>query len=145
LRLRGKSPSFFSFPNFSFTLPAPSLDDSTSRDHIKHTMNAILAKHTREIADLCRKYHVQRLEAFGSVTRVDFDPSTSDIDLIAVFSSTRKPGYADRYMDFIQSLETLLGRKVDLLTPNSIRNPRFAEAIKCDAVPIYESEESQAA
>ena len=108
-------------------------------------MNAILAKHTREIADLCRKYHVQRLEAFGSVARVDFDPSTSDIDLIAVFSSTRKPGYADRYMDFIQSLETLLGRKVDLLTPNSIRNPRFAEAIKCDAVPIYESEKSQAA
>ncbi|MDH4445860.1 MAG: nucleotidyltransferase domain-containing protein [Akkermansiaceae bacterium] len=108
-------------------------------------MNKILSKHTREIADLCRKYNVQRLVAFGSAVRADFDSSTSDVDLIAVFSSTRKPGYADRYMDFIQSLETLFGSKVDLLTPSSIRNPRFAEAIQRDAVPIYEFEKSQTA
>ena len=108
-------------------------------------MNAILSKHAREIADLCRKYHVQRLEAFGSAAGADFAPSTSDVDLIAVFSSTQKPGYADRYMDFAESLETLFGRKVDLLTPSSIRNPRFAAAIKRDAILVYESEKSQAA
>jgi hypothetical protein len=108
-------------------------------------MNAILSMHTREIADLCRKYHVQRLEVFGSAVRDDFNPASSDVDLIAAFSSTRKPGYADRYMNFVESLETLFGRKVDLLTPSSIRNPRLAAAIKRDAVTIYESEKSQAA
>jgi predicted nucleotidyltransferase len=108
-------------------------------------MNAILTDHTREIADLCRKYQVLRLEAFGSAVRVDFDPSSSDVDLIAAFSSPRESGYADRYMDFIESLESLFGRKVDLLTPGAIHNARFAEAIKREAVPIYDSKEHQAA
>lgn len=113
--------------------------------HLDDAMNAILTDHTREIADLCRKYKVLRLEAFGSAVRPDFDPSSSDVDLIAVFAAPRQPGYADRYMDFIQSLETLFGRQVDLLTPGAIHNARFAEAIRREAVPIYESKEHQAA
>jgi predicted nucleotidyltransferase len=108
-------------------------------------MNAILTDHTREIADLCRKHQVLRLEVFGSILRSDFDPSSSDVDLIAEFSSPRESGYADRYMDFVQSLEAIFGRKVDLLTPGAIHNPRFAEAIKRDALPIYEAKEHQAA
>jgi len=59
-------------------------------------MNAVLTDHTREIANLCRKYEVLRLEAFGSVVRNDFDPTSSDVDLIAAFSSPRESGYADR-------------------------------------------------
>jgi predicted nucleotidyltransferase len=108
-------------------------------------MNALLTDHAREIADLCRKYQVLRLQAFGSVVRSDFDPSSSDVDLIAEFSSPRQSGYADRYMDFVQSLEALFGRNVDLLTPGAMHNPRFAETIKREAVPIYEAKEHQAA
>jgi predicted nucleotidyltransferase len=108
-------------------------------------MNAVLTDHAREIANLCRKYQVLRLEAFGSVVRNDFDPTSSDVDLIAAFSSPRESGYADRYMDFVQSLEALLGHKVDLLTPGAIHNTRLAEAIKREAVSIYESKEHQAA
>ena len=108
-------------------------------------MNSVLHDHTREIADLCGKYKVLRLEAFGSVVRPDFDPSSSDVDLLAVFSATREPGYADRYMDFAQSLEVLFGRKVDLLTPGSIRNLRFAKAIKQQAVTLYDARKHQAA
>ena len=108
-------------------------------------MNAILSDHAREIAELCARYQVLRLEAFGSVVGADFDAASSDVDLIAVFATPREPGYADRYMDFAQALESLFGRKVDLLTPGAIRNQRFAETIKQQAIPIYDAQEYQAA
>ena len=79
-----------------------------------------------------------RLDVFGSAARSDFDPVSSDIDLVASFARTSEPGYADRYLDFAESLEALFGRKVDLLTPGAIRNPRLAETIKRESVPIYE-------
>ena len=103
-----------------------------------------LSEHALEIARLCEKYRVLRLTAFGSAARGDLDVS-SDIDLIAAFASTSEPGYADRYMDFADSLEALFGRKVDLLTPPSIRNSHFIKSISRDAVVIYEAKKPQAA
>jgi len=108
-------------------------------------MQPIILDHADEISGLCRKYGVLRLDVFGSAARSDFDPTSSDIDLIASFTRTSEPGYADRYLDFAESLEALFGRKVDLLTPGAIRNPRFAEAIKHESIPIYESKDDQAA
>lgn len=108
-------------------------------------MQPIILNHADEISGLCRKFGVVRLDVFGSAARSDFDPISSDIDLIALFTGTSEPGYADRYLDFAESLEALFGRKVDLLTPGAIRNPRFAETIKRESVPIYESKDDQAA
>jgi predicted nucleotidyltransferase len=108
-------------------------------------MHPIVSGHLPDIAKLCRQYGVNRLDAFGSVATGNFDPARSDIDLIAEFSSTRESGYADRYLDFADALERLFGRKVDLLTPGSIRNPVFAESIRKQAVPLYESKKHQAA
>ena len=107
------------------------------------SMQHILPKYKDKISELCRKFGVVRLEIFGSVARNDFNPDSSDIDLVASFSNTRAPGYADRYLDFAQSLEELLGRKVDLITPRSIRNRHFAEVIKREAIPVYESSTNQ--
>ena len=101
--------------------------------------------HADQISALCRKYGVLRLDAFGSVVRNDFDPASSDIDLIACFSRTTEPGDADRYLDFAESLEALFGRKVDLLTQGAIRNRRFADTVRRASVPIYESKNDQAA
>lgn len=108
-------------------------------------MRDFINNHANEISKLCRKFGVVRLDLFGSAARGDFDPVASDIDLVASFARTSQPGYADRYLDFAESLEALFGRKVDLLTPGAIRNPRFAETIKRESVPIYESTGDQAA
>src|SRR5438876_87045 len=48
-------------------------------------MIAILDQHRDEIAELCRKYRVQRLESFGSAARGDFDPNRSDLDFLVEF------------------------------------------------------------
>jgi predicted nucleotidyltransferase len=108
-------------------------------------MQTDIINHADKISGLCRKFGVVRLDVFGSAARSDFDPVSSDIDLVAHFARTSEPGYADRYLDFAESLEALFGRKVDLLTPGAIRNPRLAETIKRESVPIYESKDHQAA
>lgn len=108
-------------------------------------MQSLITNLADKISGLCRKFGVVRLEVFGSAARNDFDSVSSDIDLIASFAKTSEPGYADRYLDFAESLEALFERKVDLLTPGAIRNPRFAEKIKRESVLIYESKGDQAA
>lgn len=100
---------------------------------------------TPQIAALCRKYEVLQLTAFGSAVRDDFDPSHSDIDLVAEFRNPHLPGYAVRYLDFALELQSLFGRPVDLLTPGAIRNGRFAKAVRNHSIRIYESKDPQAA
>jgi uncharacterized protein len=34
---------------------------------------------------LCRRFHVRRLDVFGSAARGDFDPEHSDVDFIVEF------------------------------------------------------------
>ena len=45
-------------------------------------MNALIEQHRKSIEDLCRKYHVRRLELFGSATREDFKVAESDLDFL---------------------------------------------------------------
>jgi predicted nucleotidyltransferase len=98
----------------------------------------ILAKR-EEIAELCRKHHVRRLSVFGSAARDDFDPATSDVDLRIEFDSASIEHYADNYFDLQDSLESLLERKVDILSSRTIRNPYFRMAVECSQVTIYAS------
>jgi predicted nucleotidyltransferase len=37
------------------------------------------------VGELCRLYHVRRLDIFGSAVRADFDPARSDVDLLVTF------------------------------------------------------------
>jgi predicted nucleotidyltransferase len=98
----------------------------------------ILAKR-EEIAELCRKHHVRRLSIFGSAARDDFDPATSDVDLRIEFDSASIERYADNYFDLQDSLESLLERKVDILSSRTIRNPYFRMAVESSQVTIYAS------
>ncbi len=49
-------------------------------------MHASIEQHRTEIARLCRRYAVRRLDVFGSAARgADFDPARGDADLLVVF------------------------------------------------------------
>ncbi len=64
-------------------------------------------------ADLCRRYHVQKLELFGSRARGSARPD-SDVDLLVTFDDGRTPGLA--FVDLAEGLEEIFGRHVDLIT-----------------------------
>jgi predicted nucleotidyltransferase len=100
-------------------------------------MQPFIAEKRAEIADLCRKYHVVRLSIFGSATRDDFDPASSDIDVIVEFGDLPINGYLDNKSALRDELTKRLGRKVDLLTWKSVTNPYLLRAIEADQQMIY--------
>jgi predicted nucleotidyltransferase len=109
-------------------------------------MNSVLSQLMPAIEDLCKRHGVAKLELFGSATGSDFDPERSDFDFIAVFEDTR-PGtnYGIRFLDFIDELESVVGRSVDVLSNQPINNPYLARAVNESRQTIYESAHSQAA
>lgn len=66
---------------------------------------------------------VRRLEVFGSATRDDFDPASSDIDFLVEFEPGTQRSALDLYFGFKEELEALFARPVDLVMPAAIRNP----------------------
>ena len=70
-----------------------------------------------ELTAFCRRHHIRKLSFFGSVLRDDFRPD-SDIDVLVEFEPGHVPGFA--FIDIQDELSALLGRPVDLLTPQSI-------------------------
>jgi predicted nucleotidyltransferase len=107
-------------------------------------MNEIITRNRPDIARLCQVHGVRKLELFGSAVGESFNRDTSDFDFVVDFAD-RSPGYARRYLSLADSLESLLGRKVDLITERSIKNPYLRSSINATKVVVYESEDGQAA
>lgn len=71
---------------------------------------------------LSEEFGVTRIGIFGSVAR-DQSHDLSDIDIVVEFN--RPIGF--RFMDLADYLESLLGHKVDLLTPVGIQAIRHRD------------------
>ena len=108
-------------------------------------MIGLVEARKREIAELCRRYGVERIDLFGSAVSGRFDPSVSDLDFVVHFAD-RQPtgGYAERYLDLADSLERLFQRRVDLVTEQSIRNPYFRREIEATREILYEQPRQEA-
>lgn len=107
-------------------------------------MNSLLGQHTEEIAVLCRRFGVRRLELFGSATSQDFDPQRSDIDFLVDFGADGGQDLFHRYFDLKEALEQLLGREVDLVMTGALRNPFFIESVNKTRQNVYAAEIPQA-
>lgn len=90
-----------------------------------------------EVADLCRRFRVQRLELFGSATSDRFNAQSSDIDLLVEFQPLAEGEHADAYFGLRESLELLLARPVDLVMLRAVRNPYFLQAIEPTRTLLY--------
>lgn len=89
-----------------------------------------------QIAELCRKYHVRKLFAFGSVLTDRFNDE-SDIDLIADFDMESISDIFITYFDFKYSLEYIFNRKVDLMGEQLVRNLYLRNNINNSKQLIY--------
>lgn len=86
---------------------------------------------------LCKKYHVRRLEVFGSAVREDFDLQRSDLDLLVDIDSAVSSSYFDDYFGLREALESLFERPVDLLSIDALENPYFIERIANERETLY--------
>ena len=90
----------------------------------------MLAFPTEEIATMCRKYAVKRLWVFGSAVTEKFDSARSDVDFLVEYRPGTNLGpWLGDYFDFKEALEALLGRSVDLIEKQAIKNPYFLRNI----------------
>jgi len=89
------------------------------------------------LIELCRQYHVKTLEIFGSAADGTFDPARSDLDFLVEFLPDPAAQPFDDFFDLLDSLQTLFGRKVDLIMPRAIRNPYLQQAIDRQRRVLY--------
>ena len=86
-----------------------------------------------KIADFCRRHHIRKLAVFGSALREDFRPD-SDLDVLVEFAPEHTSGLA--FFGMEQELSELLGRKVDLNTPQFL-SPYFRDKVLAEAEVQY--------
>jgi len=96
----------------------------------------LVEQHRQQIADLCRKYGVRKLDLFGSAAGGDFHPGTSDLDFFFEFDAN-PAALADRFFGLMEDLEKLLGCKVDLVSSQDVRNPYFLQVANRHRITLY--------
>ncbi len=100
-------------------------------------MTTLLDNHEEAIAELCRKYSVQKLIAFGSAIRDDFRPGESDVDLLVEFAPIGGHAKFHAYYAMLDELQRMLGTKVDLVMSGAERNAIISREIEKTKRMIY--------
>ncbi len=101
-------------------------------------MHALIEQHREDIAQLCRRFGVRRLEVFGSAARgTDFDPPTSDADFLVSFQNDSTRAGFSRFFDLTEALQGLLGRPVDLVGPDALTNPYVVASVNRARELVY--------
>ena len=89
----------------------------------------------KKIGEFCLKWEISEMALFGSVLSDDFR-SDSDIDVLVSFKDDAGWGLFD-FVDMIDELKNIFGRKVDLVEKDSLRNPFRRQAILAGNEVIY--------
>jgi predicted nucleotidyltransferase len=96
-----------------------------------------LAQHQQALEQLCRHYHVRRLELFGSAATGQDRPGESDLDFLVEFESLPAGTYADTYFGLLEALQDLFQRPIDLVMASAIKNPYFRQAVDQSKVLVF--------
>lgn len=103
-------------------------------------MIAEIASHREELEELCRRFHVRRLDLFGSAATDGLDPARSDLDFLVEFDPTAPEALSFKtFFGLKEGLEALFGHSVDLVEPGAIRNPYFKESIERARESVFEA------
>ncbi len=81
---------------------------------------------------LVERYHIASLSLFGSVARDEARPD-SDVDILVKFA---QPTGLFQFIDLKKRLETLLGCKVDIGKPRSLR-PHVKARVLQEAIRVF--------
>lgn len=97
----------------------------------------LITDNLQKIIALCKKYRVKALYVFGSILTPRFNDK-SDVDFSATFNHDSDPLIAaENFMNFYMELENLMGRRIDLVDEEFIRNKYFMEELNETKKLIY--------
>lgn len=100
-------------------------------------MITLVSDKSDQVAELCRKFNVLRLDIFGSAATGDFSPEKSDLDFLVEFSPLPSGTRADTYFGLLWALEELFDCSVDLVMTTAIENPYFQRSVEKTKELIY--------
>lgn len=97
----------------------------------------LITVNIHKIIALCKKYKVKTLYVFGSILTPRFNEN-SDVDFSATFNHDPDPLVAgENFMNFYMDLEDLMGRRIDLVDEDFLRNKYFIEELNETKQLIY--------
>ena len=99
------------------------------RIHIK--LDEILIQKRDDILRIAAKHGVTRIRVFGSASRGESGPE-SDVDFLIEVGGPTTPWFPG---GLVADLEEILGRRVDVVEPNAIREP-MRERVMREAVAL---------
>lgn len=100
-------------------------------------MNSLLKKNLDKIRLLCKKNKVSELYLFGSGLTNEMTEN-SDVDFAVVFDENLTPiERGDAFFELLESLESLLNRRVDLISYRVIKNPIFKQEVDNTKLSVY--------
>jgi uncharacterized protein len=100
-------------------------------------MHATISLQRDQIAQICKRLGIAKLEVFGSAARgLDFDLAKSDADFLVEYQPGTVRGL-ESYVGLKLALEALLKRPVDLVEPARLRNPYVLADINRSREVVY--------
>jgi len=105
---------------------------------VEASMIPLIESNRQEVAKLCQRYGVRRLELFGSAATEAFDASRSDLDFLVDFLPEQDLGpWLRHYFDFRAELAQLFERPVDLVLTAAAKNPHFLRELERTRTLLY--------
>jgi uncharacterized protein len=103
-------------------------------------LNDLINRNPEGFSKLCQSHHVDKLYAFGSSITDHFDQAKSDIDILVNLTIEDPIEYGGVLLNLWDNLESFFGKKVDLLTDESIHNPYLRKTIEETKRLIYDGQ-----
>jgi len=100
---------------------------------------AVIEDRRDQLAALCRKHRVRRLEVFGSAADGTFDPQRSDLDFLVEYEPLLPGEHYEAYFGLWEELAELFGRKIDLVDPEGMKNPYFVRRVNESRTVVYDA------
>jgi len=98
-------------------------------------MSFQIDKYKEEIRKICIQHSVAELDLFGSATTDEFSDE-SDLDFIVDFESGEKD-LLGKFLSLKKTLSKVLGRKIDLISLDSIQNPYFKQSVEATKKNVF--------
>jgi len=87
------------------------------------------------VMEIAHSYRIRQISVFGSALRDDFS-SNSDIDLLVTFERDAEVSLFD-IMELEERFSGVFGRTVQIVEPESLRNPVRRRTILSTSVSLY--------
>ena len=100
-------------------------------------MVAVLEDRLDAIRGVCERFHVARLDVFGSILRDDFEPGCSDIDFLVDFGPMPPFDKPDAHFGLLDELRAILGTEVDLVMVGALKNRYIREDVNRTKQQLY--------